>query len=158
MENEYDMLGSRYIVIDEDDQEIGKSKYINDKASRNLLGLKSTIGHPTMLIKTLLINSVGVIVALPTSDYDLITNFVINKYKLNLNRALLKFRITKNSTGMINGYKQRKAFNYILKCRKNRLPIDADKFQKEISLHQNSITSIIYKYSFFMKIKSINYV
>ena len=55
---------------------------------------------------------------------------------------------------MINGYKQRKAFNYILKCRKNRLPIDADKFQTEISLHQNSITSIIYKYSFFMKIKS----
>jgi glycosyltransferase involved in cell wall biosynthesis len=154
--NEYDMLGTKYIVIDEDDREIGISKYINDKASQNLIGLKSTIGHPTMLIRTAAYKQCGGYSGItPASDYDLITNFVINKYKIGtLDKALLKFRIKRNSTGMINGFKQRKAFNYILKCRKNGLPIDVDKFQEEVIRQESSITSIIYKYSFFLKIKS----
>ena len=155
--NGYKLIGSVYFTITESGQRIGgKSRHLNDLECRNLIGLKSTIGHPTMLISTKYYHLCGGYSGItPASDYDLLTNFVVNGFKIGmLEEPLLEFRIKEKSTGRTNGYVQKKAFNYILKSRKKRLPIDVDKFDSKFSSSRYKLPKYMFSLSFRCKIFS----
>lgn len=153
----YAILGSTYDTMTEDGKVIGQSYNLNDLECIRLLRFKSTIGHPTMLISTYFYHKSGGYSGItPASDYDLLTNFAINGFKIGmLNEPLLAFRIKQNSTGNVSGYLQRKSFNYILRCRKKRMPVDLVKFEEKYHRAAQKLGKNLFSLSFRLKSKAV---
>ena len=117
IENNYDLVGSKVRYLTEDGTIIGLSKHLTDNEIVRQLRFRSTIGHPTWLLKRELYKKLGGYrdVA-PAEDYDFLCRAAKVGAKLSmLDAPLLDFRTKQHAggTALSMGLVQRKMFNYV---------------------------------------------
>ena len=110
LENNYDLIGSTVIYITDDGIRIGASKYLNDIEVCSALNWKSTIGHPTWMMRSSVYFNLGGYRDLaPAEDYDFLLRCLKHKLRIGMiAEPLLKFRtqITSGGTALENGLVQ----------------------------------------------------
>jgi len=116
VENDYSLVCTGYIMIDESDNPIGiESGNISDRDLIRLLPYDNTIHHPTVMMKKTVFDEVGGYRNFPCSqDYDLWLRMVKADDKMHyLPDKLFKYRIREESISQKNKVKQITTWWYI---------------------------------------------
>ncbi|MBX4270559.1 glycosyltransferase [Clostridium estertheticum] len=112
-----DFIGTNTIIIDEQDNEIKRIKYIPNKSKyiNKLLRFYNPMNHPTWMFKRELLKDLKEYRDIPfAEDYDFVCRAVTYGYKVaNLNENLLKYRIRNNSICFENELCQIEITKYI---------------------------------------------
>lgn len=149
IKNNYGLVGSPVIYITEHGDVIGSSRYFNDFQVITGLKWKSTIGHPTWMIRRdVFIKLQGYRNLSPAEDYDFLLRCVKENIKLGMTKQpLLKFRTQSSlgGTAIEQGLVQRRMFNYVKFINSTDKTIDwqiVDSIKK-----YNGIFKVLYKRS-----------
>lgn len=143
--NNYDLVGGITQVIDENNQPIYSIKKVPTdlKKIKKALKYNQVIAHPTWFGKKELFEKLNGYRQIPLcEDYDFTLRAVLNGYKIsNINKVVLRYRMTSSSISRNNLYEQFLFAEYITKEYKNKHITDvqeAKKYvQKKVSLKKS---------------------
>lgn len=158
---EYDLVGSNTITIDEDGNELGRTKMLsNENLINKTLLLSSPVLHIWLVKKEVYIKLKGY--RIPTvEDYDFLLRMKTAGLKFtNIDEYLYKVRIREGNTVTSNGLIQRRCFNYIRKLYKERLKFKKDSFsEKDLSelFNPSKFKREMYRFSALLMNKAVNY-
>lgn len=119
IENGYEFIFSRYVVIDEDGNQKKQARgYTSDeKMLKKSISIKNCICHPTVMFRKKIFEEAGGYSQLPVvEDYDLWNKFIAGKVRMKaINEVLLKYRVRSLSMTTSNYFKSYTAWRYIRK-------------------------------------------
>lgn len=117
--NQYDLIGGITEMIDENSNVIYSIKKVPTDFNKikKVLQYGQCIAHPTWLGKKEIFENLNGYRNMPLcEDYDFTLRAIINGYKIsNLNKTVLKYRMTSNSISRSNLYEQYLYMKYITK-------------------------------------------
>lgn len=120
--NNYDMVGSSAIKIDENDNEIGKIMVPSDhKNITKYQRYGSCVLHPTWLLKKEVYNKLnGYRNIYSCEDYDFILRAIASGFKIgNLSEPKLYYRIRENGISVSTNIQQKLTMYYLINNKKN---------------------------------------
>lgn len=127
IQNGYDFVFSKYVVIDEkgDLKKEIKGYTSNEKMLKKSIAIKNSICHPTVMFKKNIFENVGGYSNLPVvEDYDLWKKFIASNVKMKaINEVLLKYRVRASSMTTSNYFKSYTAWRYIRKKYRKIYPL-----------------------------------
>lgn len=118
-DNDYDLIGGITQMIDEDGDLIYSIQKVptDYKKIKKILGYGQCIAHPTWFGRKVVFKALNGYRKIPLcEDYDFTLRAVLKGYKIsNLNKVVLKYRMTKNSISRQNLFEQYLYMTYITK-------------------------------------------
>lgn len=162
-DNNLDMLASNRVDIDEEGNIIsGKSSLPHSTNIINLLPIGNFITHPTVLIKSDVIKSLGGYRNFKSAqDYDLWLRLLSENYKIGiLDEPLIYYRLRNSGISNSDKFRQYLYTKYQQKLYKERINENIDSFSEynlELYLRGNKYYNFEYKEKFNSSNKSLEY-
>lgn len=141
IQNDYDLIGGITQVIDEEGNDLYGIKKVPSDSNKIYKCLKygQVIAHPTWLGKRDVFISLDGYRPIPLcEDYDFTLRAALKGYRIsNLNKTVLKYRMTTKSVSRSNLFEQYLYLCFITKAYKNGMEVDVEEAKSYVKNHND---------------------